>query len=840
MSKPVVLPRIDRKIASAFPAPSPCPLAQRERGCGKAIFRSILIGVCACWALAAQAQPPATPPKPAPVVTDPFARDLLATNPTTPADIVRVLSLLIDLNQAKAGEGLLRKLSDMALDDDQLTELDRQYGSGMFLKFSLPADLQPLGKQFADRVLAAANKQARDPAHIAALVERLKTPSASDRAAAITELQRGGDAAVATLVKLLADSADGGDRQAASDALAALGELSIGALAAALEGDRTELAARAAGVLGNIQTSSARQWLLAPALGRRAAAIVRQAARQALAASGALPDRVEAAAELYRAALQYDQQPPSMPQGAGGLTTLWTWDAKSQLPVAAQVPQRLATRELAARLAAAGRDILPDEPELRRLQNALSLEAGISRAGGLAQLDRQPGGVWDQIAAEGVEEVEDLLAFAMAHGHPGPAAVAAEILGLRGSVELLAGEAGKPGVLARAAAHPDRRLRFAAVAAVISLDPRDPYPGSSLVADALKFFMGSNGTRTAVVGDVRILAAQQIAGLLQPLGYDVRVATSNRDLVRQAIAAPDLELVLVDMLLAGDLSGKVVQDLRHDCRTASVPVGLLAAGWNVAGIDEELNRADLQTTEKLIADRESLIAKASQENYPPPASAINGTLPFLEQRRTALETSLSPRIEARVKIQALALNEAGIIARREPRTAAVLRPLEARAMQAAVAALRQLAPEQVPAGERLAHGRQAMQWLAGARAAARAELYPLVHFEAELVAGLRVPALVDAAIPLLAELGTPACQLALVDLASVPAGALATRQAAAAAFGANVMRHGILLTHNQIIKQYDRYNASENHDQQSQAVLAAILDSMEEHAARQAARGPVR
>jgi hypothetical protein len=118
-------------------------------------------------------------------------------------------------------------------------------------------------------------------------------------------------------------------------------------------------------------------------------------------------------------------------------------------------------------------------------------------------------------------------------------------------------------------------------------------------------------------------------------------------------------------------------------------------------------------------------------------------------------------------------------------------------------------------------------------------LYPLVHFEAELVAALEVPPLVDVAIPLLAELGTPACQLALVNLASAPAGALATRQAAAAAFGTNVTRHGILLTRAQIMRQYDRYNASENHDRQSQAALAAILDSMEEHAARQAARGPV-
>ena len=66
------------------------------------------------------------------------------------------------------------------------------------------------------------------------------------------------------------------------------------------------------------------------------------------------------------------------------------------------------------------------------------------------------------------------------------------------------------------------------------------------------------------------------------------------------------------------------------------------------------------------------------------------------------------------------------------------------------------------------------------------------------------------------------------------------RQAAAAAFGKNVNRHGILLTRTQITRQYDRYNATEGQDRQSQMVLATILDEMEACSARQATRATTR
>ena len=121
---------------------------------------------------------------------------------------------------------------------------------------------------------------------------------------------------VGILIKSLAEAEAVDQRRAISDALVALNDTAVDALAVAVAGERSELAIEAAWILGHLQVPAARQWLLSPALGNRAPPAVRQAARRALAVdSGVVPTPAQAAAELYHAALQYDQQPPALPPG---------------------------------------------------------------------------------------------------------------------------------------------------------------------------------------------------------------------------------------------------------------------------------------------------------------------------------------------------------------------------------------------------------------------------------------------------------------------------------------------------------------------------------------------
>jgi hypothetical protein len=113
---------------------------------------------------------------------------------------------------------------------------------------------------------------------------------------------------------------------------------------------------------------------------------------------------------------------------------------------------------------------------------------------------------------------------------------------------------------------------------------------------------------------------------------------------------------------------------------------------------------------------------------------------------------------------------------------------------------------------------------------AQPEIYGFYDFHRQISAyesALATPELAAQAAILMGRLGSPDAQRALVTLASQHARALADRQAAAEAFAKAVRRRGLLLTRDEILLQYDRYNRSEFLDAGTQQVLGQILDAIE-------------
>lgn len=104
---------------------------------------------------------------------------------------------------------------------------------------------------------------------------------------------------------------------------------------------------------------------------------------------------------------------------------------------------------------------------------------------------------------------------------------------------------------------------------------------------------------------------------------------------------------------------------------------------------------------------------------------------------------------------------------------------------------------------------------------------PIRH-EKKIVNSLRHPELASESIEVLAELATPSAQKALVNFASESSRSVADRSDAVKAFSTAIQKRGILLTKADILEQYARYNESEALDQQTQQVLASILDAMED------------
>ena len=98
--------------------------------------------------------------------------------------------------------------------------------------------------------------------------------------------------------------------------------------------------------------------------------------------------------------------------------------------------------------------------------------------------------------------------------------------------------------------------------------------------DALGFFAASRGVRGALVACPNLEEARNLAGMLTAAGYQGHACFNGKELLSEAARSPDYELALIDVTIDRPAAGTLLQQLRHDPRTASLRVGLIArAGY---------------------------------------------------------------------------------------------------------------------------------------------------------------------------------------------------------------------------------------------------------------------
>lgn len=165
----------------------------------------------------------------------------------------------------------------------------------------------------------------------------------------------------------------------------------------------------------------------------------------------------------------------------------------------------------------------------------------------------------------------------------------------------------------------------------------------------------------------------------------------------------------------------------------------------------------------------------------------------------------------------------------DPRTLAIITPQDEEGFVfQAEQLLRSPGRMLVSADQRLADAELAMTALAKlANDRGRYSFYDLWPLESTLLSRLREGALTKDVAMVLGYLGTPAAQHSLVEVASDSLRPLPQRQACVEAFTHSVESRGLLLTKAQILQQYERYNASETLEVETQTVLANILDALE-------------
>lgn len=685
----------------------------------------------------------------------------MATKPTTPSELLHAAKVLVDLNEPAIARTMIDRLMAQKLDDATLVGLDEQFGQPLLMRLANVAALKPVAGVLAEKVQSAVNRTARAPARIAELVAQLKAGAAEEQlAAAISGLRPAKEAAASALVAALANPARAADRNELRQALVSLGSDATGPLLAVLETAKPELAIQAIDALGPINDRVIGDYLLAAALADDSPAAVKEAALRAVFAQfDEIPSKQVAAARLrdrITALLKKSYAANGEPKVAPApQPTLWRWDAAKNKLSSEAVTPAVADAVAAIRLVGEARRILPTSQVLRRLQLVAQAQAAFD-ADATSSKAAYADAARKAIAAKNVDELNELLEFAMAEGYSAAGAEAARQLGATGDDYLLHANTPEPSALAKALWHPDRRLRFAALAAIMALDPDRTFPGAGRVTEALDYFARSSGAPKALIVASHLDEATRLTGLAAALGYEPEYATDGAAAARLAQIIGDFEFAIVDMAVGAPTSGQFLQRLRVDPRSAELPV-MVQAMWDEVPAAERMAR--LAT----------------------PAVAI--------VRPHTIEA-----LDYEIKLLARATNR-GVVSREE----------------------------------RTAECAQALRWI-GRLADRPQRIYELRRLDAAVLASLDTPAVTEIALAALAVLDTPRGQRALAELASRQSAPIEIRRAAAAAFGESVVRFGTLLTTDQIVKQYDRYNASETADADTQKVLASILDTIEARA----------
>jgi hypothetical protein len=561
---------------------------------------------------------------------------------------------------------------------------------------------------------------------LARLIQQLARGSAEERQLAANDLAAAGQAAVTATLEALAREVDPNGRAALSRAAAQMEPLVIGPLLAMLSTSDARLRADVARILSHLGAAQA-----APLVAPRSA-LAEQALRGAI--------------ENYSAGI------PVFPPDESNQVELWHWNDATKKLVAARYPADEAQVIWIARLS---RALAASRPENRDYVRQAWLY-GAEAAGLIGSTNLTLSGASTQF-------INDILADALEHNFAHAAIAAANELGQRRDVQVLDTADGKPSPLANSLVHPNRRVRFAALSAIMALDPTAPYPGSSHVPESLAHFAGSAGERRAVVAMPTNAASSDLAGMLAAHGLVGEAANRGRDAVDIALETSDLEMIFVDMDILAPGVRQVLYELRASGTTGQIPIAILAGD------------GQLEAAERLAEEHDRVIA-----------------VPRLHSKETVART----------------VAELSVLAGRDASSAS----------------------------ERAAQALQAVHWIESLLSKDRS-FYELADATPVIAASLYRADAVAEAIASLAELGSPESQRTLLDFASQTALPSDQRLQAAEAFRTSVAENGVLLTTDEILAQYDRYNASARADEQVQRILGALLDAIE--ARRDAQRPPV-
>lgn len=518
---------------------------------------------------AAPAAAPEPPPRrqPAPIYTK---------TPTTPLEFWDAADYLLRTGQAADAVPYLNQFMQSNPDDATLLSVRDQYGAGSFLRLQDHPETRKFAEPLVAKLGEASRRTATNPERISRSIAALtKTKEEQDHA--VEQLRKAGAYAVPPLFQELT-------KQGLSPETHALLVRNMGrldrsatpALIAALDAE-SALAADAAAALGGIGDPRAIAPLTALIATGEPGSPAKDAARRAIEYITKRPFEAQSKSPVRLLADEARRYHTHAIKFPGDSVTIWDWDANARTPVPRTISRSEAEVFFGNKLARAALAVDPTDRPAQAVLIGQALEKALERAGVANFPANDPANTFAAAVAAGPAVLGDVLRQAVADGKSDLASVAAMALGKVTDANALAVD-GAVNPLVEALAAPGRRARFAAAKALVDLDPRKPFAGSSRVVPVLAQFVTAGASPRALVIDGNLTRGSQLSGYLKALGYEPVLEPTGADGFKTAAESADIEIILVDhhMIQGAWRLHDTLSNLKADARTAGVPVYVVA------------------------------------------------------------------------------------------------------------------------------------------------------------------------------------------------------------------------------------------------------------------------
>ena len=524
----------------------------------------------------------------------PAVQAVMEAKRTTPSSLVKGALLLIDLGEPALAEQMFQQLLKSDPEDAAKAKLVRKLGSHTLMRLArMKKTLGPEAATFADACMAALKAELVNPEVLQERFNQLDDEAQEVRVAAVNDFVEAGSEGTAYCIARL-EEATPRQKSGIQTILKSQMPLSFAPLTAALADDRPSFRVVVIQMLGHVAPNRATPFLLGPALSPQLSAGGQNGAQPVLPKNdpqraatevlfqrhGRIPTLLEAEQLLQRQIDGYFAgRFPTAPD-AHGRVTVWLWQTNSEGKQNTKMPQpvshKVSIRDSgilsAAPFATALAALVPQNERYASQALMCKLYASKLQTG----LDKPLSSVILALAkTTQTARLEFTLHESMRRNFSPAAIGAAELLGARGDFNAVYGQSPNISPLVQAMRSSNRRLRFAALQAVMKINPPQPYAGASYTTETLAYFI-QGGTHRVVVAMPSLQQARTVAGWLSTEGYEISAGSTGLEAIRSVMNSPDTEFVFLDEAISHPNVREAIYQIRSTPAGRELPIGLLA------------------------------------------------------------------------------------------------------------------------------------------------------------------------------------------------------------------------------------------------------------------------